>query len=100
MRFSFQNIVPRGRTGAECSTAGSIQPVAFELPPQGEPLACHACTCWRSEAGLPVGVGRCVCSGRRVDLSSLCDRGLEDWQAAPLEERTAPQPGQEVSRCA
>lgn len=65
----------------------------FTFPLNGEPLPCTACTCWQSVPGLAWWCGRRAATGRRITTRSTCDRGFLDWQAAPVELRTAPQRG-------
>ena len=62
--------------------------------PPAPPLQCFACSCWQKVPGLAWWCGRCVVTGRKLKMQSRCDRGFEEWQASPLEERTAPQPGE------
>ena len=64
-----------------------------DFMPPAPPLQCFACSCWQKVPGLAWWCGRCVVTGRKINMQSRCDRGLEEWQASPLQERTAPQPG-------
>ncbi len=63
----------------------------FAFPLDGEPLPCIACTCWQRVPGLAWWCGRCAATGRSINTRSVCDCGFVDWQAAPVELRTAPQ---------
>ena len=64
-----------------------------DFMPPASPLQCFACSCWQKVPGLAWWCGRCVVTGRKINMQSRCDRGLEEWQSSPLPERTAPQPG-------
>lgn len=69
------------------------------LPPPAPPLQCFACSCWQKVPGLAWPCGRCAVTGRKINMQSRCDRGFEEWQASPLPERTAPQPGARRAHC-
>lgn len=72
---------------------GEVENAFANFMPPAPPLQCFACSCWQKVPGLAWWCGRCVVTGRKINMRSRCDRGLEEWQASPLQERTAPQPG-------
>lgn len=99
------------REWAERDTPAAVSPSSPPPPPvdveneyanfmpPAPPLQCFACSCWQKVPGLAWWCGRCVVTGRKINMRSRCDRGLEEWQASPLQERTAPQPGARRAHC-
>lgn len=78
----------------QVSAGQNPAPSPAEVPPPAPPLACFACSCWQKVPGLAWWCGRCAVTGRKINMQSRCDLGLEEWQQSPLQERTAPQPGE------
>ena len=83
---------------AAAPTPPSVAPVDpfneyADFMPPAPPLGCFTCSCWQKVPDLAYWCGRCVVTGRKINMQSRCDRGLEEWQSSPLPERTAPQPG-------
>lgn len=85
-------------TPVAASTSPPPAPVDVEneyanFMPPAPPLQCFACSCWQKVPDLAWWCGRCAVTGRAINMQSRCDRGLEVWQASPMPEHTAPQPG-------
>ncbi|WP_165177596.1 DUF927 domain-containing protein [Desulfovibrio sp. ZJ369] len=59
------------------------------IPSPAPALQCFACSCWQRVPGLAWWCGRCVVTGREINMQSRCDRGFEECQASSAGENRA-----------